>query len=57
METYVNAGMSEYEAKDKAYRQILPVFQKEARQVYLQNLHWIRQLRKDPIHKQVMETK
>ena len=57
METFVNAGMGEHEAKDKAYRQILPVLQKEARQVYLQNLQWIRQLRKDPIHKQVMETK
>ena len=49
--------MSEHQAKDKAYRQILPMLQKEARRVYLQNLQWIRQLRKDPIHKQVMETK
>ena len=56
MEHFVNAGMSEHEAKDKAYRQILPVLQKEARQEYLQNLQLLRQLRKDPIHKQVMET-
>ena len=57
VEHFVNVGMSEHQAKDKAYRQILPTLQKEARQVYLENLQWIRQLRKDPIHKQVMETK
>ena len=45
VEYFVNAGMIEHEAKDKAYRQILPVLQKEAKQVYLQNMQWIRQLR------------
>ena len=57
VENFIHSGMSENEAKNKAFRQILPAVQKEARKVYLENLQWIRQLRKDPIHKKVMQTK
>ena len=49
--------MSENEAKDNVFHQILPTLEKEARKVYLENLQWIRNLRKDPMYQKVMESK
>lgn len=54
---FLNDGMGEKEAKELGFRRILPVLQKEARKVYLEKLKWMRELRKDPMHKKVMETK
>ena len=45
------------EAKQEAFAQILPVFQKELADVYMNNLAWMKALRKDPIHKKVMATR
>ncbi len=46
-------GFDENEAKDKAYLLIVPKLQN----IYLKRLLWIRQLKKDPIHKNIMETR
>ena len=54
---FLDDGMNGEEAKHKAFKQILPVLQKEARNIYLESLQWMRELRRDPIHKQVMKTK
>ena len=43
--------------KRKAFPQILPVFQKELADVYMNNLAWMKALRKDPIHKKIMATR
>ncbi len=48
---------AENEAKDKAYLLIVPKLHKDLQNIYLKRLLWIRQLRKDPIHKKIMETR
>ena len=47
----------ESEAKQEVFAQILPVFQKELADVYMNNLAWMKALRKDPIHKKIMATR
>ena len=44
-------------AWDKAYLTILPKFRKDLQSIYLDRLLWIAQMKKDPIHKQIMKTK
>ena len=47
-------GHDESEAKEEAFAQILPVFQKELADVFMNNLAWMKALTKDPIHKEIM---
>ena len=42
---------------DKAYLTILPKLRKDLQSIYLNRLLWIAQMKKDPIHKQIMKTK
>ena len=44
------------EAKKETFEKILPVFQKELSAVYMNNLAWMKALKKDPIHKKIMAT-
>ena len=41
----------------RLFEKILPVFQKELSDVYMNNLAWMKALRKDPIHKKIMATR
>ena len=41
-------GHDESEAKEEAFEKILPVFQKELSAVYMNNLAWMKALKKDP---------
>ena len=50
-------GHDKSEAKQEAFAQILPVFQKELADVYMNNLTWMKALKKDPIHKKIMTTR
>ena len=50
-------GHDESEAKQEAFEKILPIFQKELADVYMNNLAWMKALRKDPIHKKIMTTR
>ena len=50
-------GHDESEAKQDAFETIIPVFQKELADVYMNNLAWMKALRKDPIHKKIMATR
>ena len=50
-------GHDESEAKQEAFEKILPVFQKELGDVYMDNLAWMKALKKDPIHKEIMATR
>ena len=50
-------GHDESEAKEETFAQILPIFQKELADVYMNNLAWMKALRKDPIHKKIMATR
>ena len=47
-------GHDESEAKEEAFAQILPVFQKELSDIYMNNLAWMKAFKKDPIHKKIM---
>ena len=47
----------ENEAKDKSYKLILPKLRKDLQNVYLERLLWIRQLKRIPNHKNIMETR
>ena len=50
-------GHDESEAKEEAFEKILPVFQKELSDVYMNNLVWMKALKKDPTHKKIMATR
>ena len=55
MEGQYDGGSSE--AKQEAFEKILPVFQKELGDVYMDNLAWMKTLKKDPTHKKIMATR
>jgi uncharacterized UPF0160 family protein len=57
MQNFTAKGFDENEAKDKAYLLILPKLRKDLQNIYLERLLWIRQLKRDPIHKKIMETR
>ena len=50
-------GHEESKAKEEAFAQILPVFQKKLGDVYMDNLAWMKALKKDPTHKKIMATR
>ena len=60
-ETQLNALINEYEgdedsenvARVKAENALLPVYRKELRKVLLENLQWMRAMKKDPTFKKV----
>ena len=54
---YIESGMDKQPADQKAYSDILSKLQKELASIYLQRLQWIQQLKKDPVHKKIMQTK
>ena len=63
-ETQLNALINEYEgdgdsenvARVKAENALLPVYRKELRKVLLENLQWMRAMKKDPTFKKVIDT-
>ena len=56
-QNFTAEGFEENEAKDKAYLFILPKLRKDLQNIYLERLLWLRQLKRDPIHKKIMETR
>ena len=50
------SGLNEETAGETAYSNIVPELQKELETIYLQRLQWIQQLKKDPVHKKIMQT-
>ena len=57
LQAFLMEGQDETESKQEAFAQILPVFQKELGDVYMNNLAWMKALKKDPIHKKIMATR
>ena len=55
-EILINSGLDEQSAKDKAYSNILPKLQKELENIYMERLLWMKQLKKDSVHKKIMHT-
>ena len=56
-ERLINSGLDEQSAKDKAYSNILSKLQKELENISMERLLWMKQLKKDPVHKKIMHTK
>ena len=56
-ESLINSGLDEQSATDKAYTNILPELQKELENIYMERLLWMKQLKKDPVHRKIMQTK
>ena len=56
-ESLINTGLDEQSAKDKAFSNMLPKLQKKLENIYMERLVWMRQLKKDPVHKKIMHTK
>ena len=56
-ESLINSGLDEQCANDKAYYNILPKLQKELENIYMEHLMWMKQLKKDPVHNKIMQTK
>ena len=54
---FVHSGLDEQTAGGKAYSNVLAELQKELGSIYLQHLQWIQQLKKDPVRKEIMQTK
>ena len=50
-------GLDEKSATQKAYSNILPILQKHLESIYKNRPLWIRQLKSDPVHKSIMQTK
>ena len=56
-QNFTAEDFDENEAKDKAYFFIPPKLRKDLQNIYLQRLLWIIQLKIDPKHKKIMETR
>ena len=52
-----HSGLDEQAAGETAYPNILPELQKEMKSIYLQRLQRIQELKKDPVHKKIIQTK
>ena len=57
LQALLMGGHDKSEAKQEVFEKILPVFQKESGDVYMDNLAWMKALKKDPIHKKIMATR
>ena len=53
----IHSGLDEQSAIEKAYANILPKIQKELESIYMERLVWMQQLKKDPIHQKIMQTR
>ena len=53
----IDSGLDEKSAIEKAYSNIFPQLQKELEGIYMERLLWINQLKNDPVHKKIMQTK
>ena len=52
-----NEGFSEVEAKRQSFSELLPNLTKELEGTYVERLLWMSHMRKDPIHKKIMQTR
>jgi hypothetical protein len=52
-----NEGFSEVEAKRQSFSEVLPKLTKELEDIYVERLLWMSHMRKDPIHKKIMQTR
>ena len=56
-QNFIERGLDEESASSQAYALILPKLQKDLERIYLERLFWMRQLRKNRVHRKVMNTR
>ena len=56
-QNFIDRGLDEESASSQAYSLILPKLQKDLKRIYLERLFWMRQLRKNRVHRKVMNTR
>ena len=56
-QNFIERGLDEESASGQAYALILPKLQKDLERIYLERLFWMRQLRKNRVHRKVMNTR
>ena len=57
VQSFQNGGFSEIDAKKQAFSEILPDLRKKLGNIYLDCLKCITQMKRDPVHRKIMETK
>ena len=53
----IHNGLDKRSAGEIAYSSILPKPQKELENIYIEHLLWMKQLKNDPMHKKIMQTR
>ena len=53
----IHSSLDEQSAIVKAYANTLPKIQKELESIYMEHFLWRQQLKKDPIHQKIMQTR
>ena len=53
----IHSGLDEQSAIEKAYANILPKIQKILESIYMERPLWMQQLKKDPIHQKIVQTR
>ena len=56
-QNFIERGLDEESASSQAYSLILPKLQKDLESIYLERLLWMRQLKKNHVHRKVMNTR
>ena len=56
-QNFIERGLDEESASSQAYSLILPKLQTDLERIYLERLFWMRQLRKNRVHRKVMNTR
>ena len=56
-QNFTERRLDEESASSQAYALILPKLQKDLERIYLERLFWMRHLRKDRVHRKVMNTR
>ena len=56
-QNFIERGLDEESASSQAYSLILAKLQKDRESIYLERLLWMRQLRKNRVHRKVMNTR
>ena len=53
----INTGLDAETATDEATSTLLPKLQKDLEDIYVERLMWMHEMKKDPVHRKIMQTK
>ena len=56
-DNFINSGLDEETAKNEASFKVMPKLQREVGNIYKERLEWIQEMKRDPVHKKIMQTK